>query len=117
MRCSGCGKDLEPDTKMCPYCNKRIVASSRTRHYSGVLQQQGRVETDQDYNEDRLKPHSSVSLRGVGSRFSGSSRVRSVRHNIETSNDDSSSKVRCLSCGTVNDDSAKKCRSCGARIT
>jgi len=117
MRCPGCGKELESTIKLCPYCNKRIVESSSARHFSGVRHQQGRVETDQDYHEGHLKPRSSVSIRGAGSRFSGSSRVQSTSHRFETSRDNDSNKVRCFSCGTVNDDSAKKCRNCGARIT
>ena len=117
MRCPRCGKDLEPDTKLCPYCNKQILESSRARQYSGVRHQQGRVATDGDYYEDVLKPRSQVSLKGVGARMSGSSRVRATRHKISDSEFDSSLKIRCLKCGTVNEKGDRNCRNCGSRIT
>ncbi|TFH00676.1 MAG: zinc ribbon domain-containing protein [Candidatus Thorarchaeota archaeon] len=62
MRCSGCGKELNPKTKSCPNCGRLVTASIRDRlysksseSYSGVLHQQGRVMVDQDYSEEVKK--------------------------------------------------------------
>ncbi|MHA2201580.1 MAG: zinc ribbon domain-containing protein [Candidatus Thorarchaeota archaeon] len=50
--------------------------------------------------------------------MSGTSHVTGTRHTITTSNDsDSSIKIRCTKCGTVNDKSDQFCRNCGTRTT
>lgn len=57
MRCSGCGKELKPKTKSCPNCGRLVTTRTRfsiksSKPYTAVIQQQGRVLIDQDYNED-----------------------------------------------------------------
>ncbi|MHA2351898.1 MAG: double zinc ribbon domain-containing protein [Candidatus Thorarchaeota archaeon] len=102
MRCPNCRKTLEPDTKLCPKCKKPIiVAASNDSPYADIL-----------------KPHSSISVKGLGSKMSGSHYVTATRHKITVSDEsDSSQKIRCPKCGTVNDNSVHYCRKCGSRIT
>jgi hypothetical protein len=57
MKCSGCGKELKPDTISCPNCGRLITIHTRfssksSTPYTGVIQQQGRVMTDHDYDEE-----------------------------------------------------------------
>ena len=100
MRCPKCRRTLEPGTMICPKCNKPVIVSE-----SGD-------------GTDRLNPQSAVSLKGVGSRMSGTHHVRATRHRIAGSDDfDSSPKTRCLRCGAVIDVDSRKCRKCGSRIT
>lgn len=99
MRCPKCRRTLEPGTKICPNCRKPVIVS------------------ESDGGTDRLKPGSKVSLKGVGARMSGSYRVRTTRHKITDSEFDSSSKIRCMKCGTVNDKGIRYCRKCGSTIT
>ena len=104
MRCPKCGKQLESKAKLCPNCNRPIVAS---RHQTSV---------DSPYS-DVIKPRSKVSVRGIGSKMTGPSSVKAVRHKIAASNETASSqKLRCFKCGTVNGMDNKSCRNCGARI-
>jgi len=100
MRCPKCHRNLEPDILICPYCRTRITAAASSgSHY-----------------EDILKPRSRVSVKGLGSRMSGQSKVDAVRHEITSSEYDSSEKTRCMKCGTVNDKGTRFCRKCRARI-
>ena len=102
MRCPKCRKTLDPGTKICLSCRTRIVASAST----------------DSPQADILKPQSRVSTKGVGSRMSGTSRVAATRHEISTSDrPDSSQKVRCMKCNTVNEKSDRFCRNCRTRIT
>ena len=101
MRYPQCKKALEPDTRICPSC-KRIIVSS--------------ASSDSRYT-DVLKPHSRVNIKGVGSRMTGQSRVSATRHTIATSDDsDTSHKIRCMKCNTVNDKGDRFCRNCKARL-
>jgi rRNA maturation endonuclease Nob1 len=101
MRCPKCRKTLEPDAKICPSCKRIIVVASDDSLYSDIL-----------------KPRSRISTKGFGSKMSGTSHVTGTRHTITTSNDsDSSIKIRCTKCGTVNDKSDQFCRNCGTRTT
>lgn len=105
MRCPKCGKRLESKAKVCPNCNRLVVAS--TRHTSG----------DSPYT-DVLKPHSSVDVKGLGSKMTGSHDVTAVRHRITSSDkSESSQKNRCMKCGSVNDKGDKFCRKCRTRIS
>jgi RNA polymerase subunit RPABC4/transcription elongation factor Spt4 len=102
MRCPKCRKTIEPDTKICPSCKRVIVAG---------------VSNDSPY-ADILKPRSRVSTKGLGSRMSGTSHVTATRHKISTSDkSDSSQKIRCMKCNTVNEKSDRFCRNCRTRIT
>jgi len=101
MRCHKCGKKLEDDTLICPSCRTRIVASA----------------TNDSLYSDILKPRSRISTKGLGSRMTGNSRVTATRHKITPlDRSDSSLKIRCIKCGTVNDNSDQTCRKCGSRI-
>ncbi len=100
MRCPKCRRTLEPGTMICPKCRKPAIVS------------------ESEYGVNRLKPRSNVSLKGAGSRMSGTYYVRATRHRIAESDDfDSTPKTRCIRCGTVNDAGNRKCRKCGSRIT
>jgi len=102
MRCPKCGKTLESKTKICPNCRTRIVV---------------KASSDSIY-ADVLKPQSRVSTKGLGSRMSGTSRVATTRHKISTSpKSDSSLKVRCMKCNTVNEKSDRFCKNCRTRTT
>ena len=101
MRCPKCRKTLDPGTMICSSCKTRIVASASSDSPS----------------TDILKPRSRVSIKGVGSRMSGTSHVTATRHKISKDTSDSSLKVRCMKCNTVNDKGDRFCRSCRARIT
>ncbi len=102
MRCPRCRKTLEPDTKICPNCKKLIPVG---------------VSDDSPY-ADVLKPQSRISVKGLGSKFDGSYYVRASRHKIANSDEfDSSQKIRCRKCGTVNEKGDQYCRKCGSRIT
>ena len=100
VRCSKCHRNLEPDTLICPYCKTRITAAASDRY------------------DDVLKPRSRISIKGAGSRMSGQSTVDAVRHQISSSPEyDSLEKIRCITCGTVNDKDARYCRKCRAKIS
>lgn len=100
MRCPKCNRTLEPGTMICPNCRKPVVLS------------------ESDGETGRLKPGSKVSLDGVGARMSGTYHVPTTRHKITATDEfDSSTKIRCFKCGTVNDKSDRNCRKCGSRIT
>ncbi len=101
MRCPKCRKTLEDDTMICPSCRTHIVAStSNDSPYAHIL-----------------KPRSHISVKGLGSRVTGNSRVTATRHNITPlDRSDSSLKIRCMKCRTVNDNSDQYCRKCGSRI-
>ena len=102
MRCPKCRKLLEQDTKICPKCKVPILVDA----------------TDDSLYAKVLKPQSRISLKGLGSKFDGSHYVRASRHKITDSDEfDSSSKTRCMKCGTVNDKGDQNCRKCGSRIT
>ena len=102
MRCPKCRKTLEPDAKICPNC-KRVIVSS--------------ASNDSLY-ADVLKPRSRISVKGLGSKMSGTSHVTTTRHKIPTSDKpDSSLKIRCMKCNTVNDKSDRFCRNCRTRMT
>ncbi len=102
MRCPRCRKTLEPDTKFCPKCKKLIVVD----------------ESDDSPYANVLRPKSRISVKGLGSKMDGSHYVTATRHKITDSEEfDSSQKVRCLKCGTVNEKSDQFCRKCGSRIT
>ncbi len=86
---------------VCPYCNssQTVTASDGSRY------------------EDVLKPRSRISIKGVGSRMSGQSKVPAVRHKITSSSEsDSSEKIRCMKCNTVNDKSDRFCKKCRTRL-
>jgi len=101
VRCPKCHRNLESDKLICPYCKTRInAAPSGGSRY-----------------EDILKPRSRISIKGIGSRMSGQSKVDEVRHEITSSEYDSSEKIRCMKCGTVNDKGTRFCRKCRTRIT
>lgn len=101
VRCPKCHRVLESDTMICPYCKTRITV----------------VTSDGSHYDDVLRPHSSISIKGVGSRMSGQSEVAPVRHEINPSAEyDSSEKIRCMKCGTVNDKGARFCRKCRAKL-
>lgn len=105
MRCSKCGKILESKAKLCPNCNRLVVAS--TRHTSA----------GSPY-ADVLKPRSTVDVKGLGTKMTGSHDVKAVRHKITSSDEsESSRKIRCMKCGSVNDKGDKFCRKCRTRIT
>jgi predicted RNA-binding Zn-ribbon protein involved in translation (DUF1610 family) len=129
MKCPGCGVELKPDERTCPYCGKPIIAAStgrqfsQRREYSGVRHQQGRVVTDDDVDEEttirteeheRLKPGSSVDIRRVGTRMGGTHYVDSVRHRIAS--DETEGEIRCVNCRAMNDKKSKFCRNCGTRL-
>ncbi len=99
MRCPKCRRTLESGTKICLNCRKPIVAAAS------------------DNSSDVLKPRSKVSLKGVGSRMSGTYRVHATRHKITHSDEFDSSKIRCMKCGTVNDKGTRICRKCRTRLT
>jgi len=101
MRCPKCGKTLEPNTNVCPSCKKVIEA---------------KASTDSRY-ADILKPHSRVNIKDLGSRMAGQSHVTETHHRITTSVEpDSSLKIRCMKCNTVNDKGDRFCRKCKARL-
>lgn len=105
MRCPKCGTTLESKVTLCPNCNSLISIDT---HDASV---------DSQYS-DVLKPRSKISLKGIGSRMSGSSRVTATSHRFDSSyGSESSQKIRCFHCGHVNDKSDKRCRNCGAMIT
>jgi len=67
---------------------------------------------------DVLKPHSTISVKGLGSTMDGSSYVTAIRHKIGASDEsESSQRIECRYCGAENDKSDKFCRTCGAGIT
>ncbi len=101
VRCPKCHRTLESDIQICPFCKTRITAAT-----SGESQY-----------DDILKPRSRLSIKGLGSRMSGKSKVDAVRHEITTSEYDSSEKIRCMICGTVNDKGTRLCRKCRTRLT
>ena len=101
MRCPKCRKTLEPDTMICPSCRTRIVVSASSDSPSA----------------DILKPRSRVSTKGLGSKMSGTSHVTATRHQISKDGSESSLKVRCMKCNTVNEKSDRFCRNCRTRIT
>jgi rRNA maturation endonuclease Nob1 len=104
VRCPNCGKRLETEAKLCPNCNRAVVAS--THRSSG----------DSPY-ADVLKPRSTVDVRGLGSKMAGRSNVTAVRHKITDSDKSESSQIiRCMTCSAINDKSDHICRNCGARI-
>jgi len=96
MRCPKCRKTLESNTKICPSCRTRIVA---------------KASSDSLY-ADVLRPRSRVSTKDVGSRMSGTSHVAATRHTLSKDESDSSLKVRCMKCNTVNAKSERFCRNC-----
>lgn len=105
VRCPKCGAKLESKVKLCPNCNSLISIDTHD------------VSVASRYS-DVLKPRFKVSVKGLGSRMSGSSRVAATSHRIDDSyGSESSRKVRCFHCGSVNDKSDKSCRNCGAKIT
>ena len=129
MNCPSCGVALKPEEKICPYCGKPIITASadhqfsQRREYVSVRHQEGRVVTDDDVDEDttirtegyeRLRPRSSVDIRGVSTRMSGTHYVDSVRHRIEA--DESEGQVRCTSCRAMNERKSKFCQKCGTRL-
>jgi hypothetical protein len=70
---------------------------------------------DDSLYSDVLKPHSSVDVRGFGTKMDGTYPVASVRHDIADS-DDSEQRIRCPNCRTQNEKKDKFCRNCGTRI-
>ena len=165
MRCPGCGKELKIEAKSCPNCNRLLVVSARDRLYSqstesyaGVRHQQGRVQVDQDFNEEIkvtteseekiedevdaqskaghkpirtehgssndspyahvLKPHSTIDVKGLGSKMAGSSYVPAIRHEIAAADEsESTQRLQCTNCDSEIEKSDKFCRTCGTRIT
>ncbi|MBE0525603.1 MAG: hypothetical protein IH631_01580 [Candidatus Thorarchaeota archaeon] len=102
MRCSKCGKTLDPDTKICPSCTRVKIDGS----------------PKDSKDADILKPRSRVSIKGLGSRMTGISHVTATHHNITVSEESASSpKIRCMKCNTVNDKGDRFCRNCKARLT
>lgn len=99
MRCPTCRRTLEQDTRICPTCRKPVIVA------------------ESESGRDRLKPRSTVSLKGVGSRMSGTPYVDTTRHRILDSEYDSSEKVRCIRCGSANDKGNRYCWNCRTRIT
>ncbi len=99
MRCPNCQRTLEPGTMICPTCKKPVIV------------------TESESGRDRLKPRSTVSLKDVASRMSGTYHVDATRHKISDSEYDSSEKVRCMRCGSVNEKGNRYCWNCRARIT
>ena len=101
LRCPKCKRTLEPDTKICPHCRvPTIVAKSGDSPYRDVL-----------------KPGSRISIKGLGSKMSGASKVAPIHHRFSTSDKSTSSqKVRCMKCNTVNEKSDRFCRNCQTRI-
>jgi len=83
----------------------------------------GRIEvthyvSDDSLYADVLKPHSIISIQGLGSKMDGPYYVTGVRHKIASSDEsDASQTNRCTKCGTENVNSNKFCTKCGTRIT
>jgi rRNA maturation endonuclease Nob1 len=103
MRCPRCGKKLESKAKICPNCSRPTI--SRTHQTSA----------DSQYS-DVLRPRSTVSIRGSGSRMEGSSHVRAVRHKLASSNEsDLSPKLQCSNCGSEISKNDLFCKKCGSR--
>jgi len=86
--CDSCGARIPDMSNKCPKCGKRRARREVRKHYSGVLQQQGRVKTDDDWNEN--------------TRLSGKVGKLAV--------------TRCASCGATNNRKNTKCRNCGANL-
>lgn len=105
MRCPKCGTKIESRAKLCPNCNRLVVAS--TRHSSSAS----------PYT-DVLTPHSNVDVKGLGSKMTGAHDVTVVRHKLASSErSEPSQKIRCIKCGSVNDKGSKFCSTCRTRIT
>jgi hypothetical protein len=67
---------------------------------------------------DVLKPHSTISVKGLGSKMDGSYYVTAIRHKIGDADGYApSQKIQCGFCGTENDKSDKFCRNCGSSLT
>ncbi len=131
MKCPSCRAELELDVQTCPYCSKPVTPDAqarpfiRSREYTGVRQQQGRVLVDHDVDEDatirseghdRLKPRSRIDVKGIGTRMDGEYHVASIRHQIDTS-DDSGQKVRCTNCGLEYEKRNRFCKRCGQGLS
>ena len=120
MRCPRCKKELEPDTKFCPNCKKLIVKDDAVQPRTGhkPIRTVDVTSSDNSSYTDVLKPHSSVRIKGVGSRMAGSPYVKANRHKITTSDEsESSQKIRCGNCRTENVKSNRFCKNCGTRLT
>jgi len=119
VRCPWCGKVLEAKVKSCPNCKRLLLdsvadAQPRTDHRPAKIIG---GSSDDSQHSDVLKPHSRINIKGVGSRLASSPYVTAVRHNFPTSDEsESSQKLRCMKCGSVNDKSDKFCKKCGTRI-
>ena len=73
--------------------------------------------SDDSLYADVLKPHSIISIQGLGSKMEGPYYVTGIRHKIASSDEsDSSQTNHCPKCGTENVESNKFCRKCGTRI-
>ena len=73
--------------------------------------------SDDSSYADVLKPHSIISIKGLGSKMVGPYYVTAIRHKIASSDESvSSQRIRCTNCGNENEKSDKFCRNCGNRI-
>ncbi|MHA1907796.1 MAG: hypothetical protein ACW98Y_10920 [Candidatus Thorarchaeota archaeon] len=90
VTCNHCGAKVGRLDKKCSKCGRMILRKEimKSRDYSGVRMQQGRVSTDDDWTE--------------------SPRIASVRK--ETA------RVKCESCGAINLRNRKECRNCGTKL-
>lgn len=105
--------------------SKRKDQSHRNLIPVAILEvtEDGPIEVMHNTSEDSpyadvLKPHSIISIKGIGSKMVGPYYVTPVRHKITSSDEsDSSQNIRCTNCGNENEKSDKFCRNCGTRIT
>ena len=122
MRCPGCGKELKTEAKSCPNCNRLLVVDVRDGLHSQSIEDHRPIRIMEGSSDDSqyagvLKPHSTIDVKGIGSKMTSPPIVTAVRHKITTSDESESSlKLRCIKCGTVNEKSDKFCRNCGTRI-
>ena len=120
MRCPKCRKTLEPDTIICPNCKKLLVNDDAVQARAG--HKPVRIKDDGSSGDSLyahvLKPRSSISVKGLGSRMTGSSYVKANQHKISPSDEsESSQRIRCKNCRTENVKSDRFCKKCGTRIT
>lgn len=87
-RCNWCGAHISDTDRNCPTCGKAIARKLVRKDYSGVLQQQGTVVADDDWNEG--------------------SRIRTKGQRIAS--------VRYSSCGAINSAKNKHCKNCESNL-
>lgn len=80
---------------------------------------QGQIKATHYSSEsaDLLKPHSTISVKSLGSKMDGSYSVTTVRHKIGDSvKSEFIERIQCEYCGTENDRTSIFCKNCGSRI-